>query len=739
MKKKITVLILTGLMLLNLLCGCTGSSHLPAAEESENEELTYSEYTDKSSEAFTECAESGDLKLYFQPSSTQFYVVNSADDSTWYSSPQDAGEDETATKIIRLAMASSLQLCYVDTESQKETVLNSYTASVRAGDYRIEVSARGVRFTYHFDEIDAYIPLEIRLENGALSASVDTEKIGIGAGKIKIVSISVLPYFIAGNRTDSGYLFLADGSGALIHYDNGKSSAQSYCRRIYGEEPTNMTSEHYLNTDEQSVCLPVFGAVKNGSAVMAVGEDGAEIGTLNAQAAGKNSSYANAYISYILTNSVVHSVGNYTTELYSGNDPYLKNLTVKYFFLSGENADYSGMARRYRTYLQEKYQLTKTVDQNDFYLDVYAAAEKKISRLGVPARETISLATVAQTAEMTDWLTENGVDKTGVRYRNWNQQEISEKRVTKLNAVSKLEKGMSLTELNSANNVSLYAAVMDTQTYTGGNYISNARNACLSITGLTFTWYGYSFSTLNDTSEQYYRITLPKYYSVISKIAGSAEKQKLERLALGDVGNVLYCDYRDDGYGRTTAMLTAKDSLRCLSEKVEELALDRPNEYALPYADVIYNVPVTHSNQDILDESVPFYSMALCGIKECVAPAVNYSNVSGNMFLYAVASGCKLCYSWIYENESVLLGSSLSNLSNVSFTATRDEAARNCALAKQIADRVSGSAIYSHGYIDGELSRTVYENGTEIYVNFSDSEKTLGDGTAVPAGSFVIK
>ena len=121
MKKKITVLILTGLMLLNLLCGCTGSSHLPTAEESENEELTYSEYTDKSSEAFTECAESGDLKLYFQPSSTQFYVVNSADDSTWYSSPQDAEEDETATKIIRLAMASSLQLCYVDTESQKET------------------------------------------------------------------------------------------------------------------------------------------------------------------------------------------------------------------------------------------------------------------------------------------------------------------------------------------------------------------------------------------------------------------------------------------------------------------------------------------------------------------------------------------------------------------------------------------------------------------------------------------
>lgn len=739
MKKKTGALLLAGFLLLNLLCGCTGKSRLPDTEKSGEQKQTYTEYADKLSEEFTKCAESGGLTLYFKPSNTQFYVENSTDGSIWYSSPPDAEQDDAATKIVKLAMASSLQICYVDTESQKETVLNSYTASVRAGDYKIEVSPGGVRFTYYFDEIDTYIPLEIRLENGALSATVDAGEIKVGADNIKIISVSVLPYFVAGSKTDSGYLFLADGSGALIHYDNGKSDAQSYCRRIYGDEPTNMTSEQYLNTEEQSVCLPVFGAVRNGSAIMAVGEDGAEIGTLNAQAAGKNSSYANACISYILTNSVVHSVGNFTTELYSGNDPYLKNLTVKYYFLSGENANYSGMARRYRSYLQEKYQLGKTVDGNDFYLDVYAAAEKKISRLGVPARETVALTTAAQVAEMTDWLKENGVHKTGVRYRNWNGQEISGKRVTKLNTVSKLEREMSLDELNRMDNVSLYAAVMNTQIYTGGNYISNARNACLSITGLTFTWHGYSFSTLNDTSEQYYRITLPKYYPAILKIASNAEKKKLGRLALGDVGNALYCDYRDEGYGRTTAMLTAKDSLRCLSDKIGELALDRPNEYAIPYANIIYNAPITHSNQDILDESVPFYSMALSGIKECAAPAVNYSTVGGNTFLYAVASGCKLCYSWIYENESVLLGSSLSDLSNVSFTATRDEAIGNYALAKRIADRVSGSAVYSHEYIDEKLSRTVYENGTEIYVNFSDSEKTLADGTSVPADSFVIK
>lgn len=56
------------------------------------------------------------------------------------------------------------------------------------------------------------------------------------------------------------------------------------------------------------------------------------------------------------------------------------------------------------------------------------------------------------------------------------------------------------------------------------------------------------------------------------------------------------------------------------SEHMDSLMLDAANAYAGVYADVIYSAPVCHSGQDILDESVPFYTLVFSGLAECVAP-----------------------------------------------------------------------------------------------------------------------
>ena len=62
--------------------------------------------------------------------------------------------------------------------------------------------------------------------------------------------------------------------------------------------------------------MPVWGAAVNGSAVVAIGDSGEALGTLNAAACGQISSYANVYTSYRLLSSVMYNLGNYETEIY---------------------------------------------------------------------------------------------------------------------------------------------------------------------------------------------------------------------------------------------------------------------------------------------------------------------------------------------------------------------------------------------------------------------------------------
>ena len=70
-------------------------------------------------------------------------------------------------------------------------------------------------------------------------------------------------------------------------------------------------------------------------------------------------------------------------------------------------------------------------------------------------------------------------------------------------------------------------------------------------------------------------------------------------------------------------------------------------ELAIAYSNVIFNTPVSHSMQDILAQSVPFYSIAVGGLVDCVSPSFNGEFSSDDLMLSAAASGTYFCYSFM--------------------------------------------------------------------------------------------
>ena len=73
-----------------------------------------------------------------------------------------------------------------------------------------------------------------------------------------LTSITLLRYFGAADSQAEGYIFVPDGSGALIYLNNGKTGQTLYSESVYGQDGALPLSER-RPFDREVNHLPVFG------------------------------------------------------------------------------------------------------------------------------------------------------------------------------------------------------------------------------------------------------------------------------------------------------------------------------------------------------------------------------------------------------------------------------------------------------------------------------------------------
>ena len=81
---------------------------------------------------------------------------------------------------------------------------------------------------------------------------------------------------------DDGFLFVPDGSGAIINFNNGKTKVDAYSKEVYGEDISRRSTNSPITSRTQKISLPVFGLVSNGSGFLAEITDGAAVASINA-------------------------------------------------------------------------------------------------------------------------------------------------------------------------------------------------------------------------------------------------------------------------------------------------------------------------------------------------------------------------------------------------------------------------------------------------------------------------
>lgn len=583
------------------------------------------------------------------------------------------------------------------------------------------------------------IPLEYTLRDDSLVVTVNTDAMDVPENA-HISSLNLLRYFGAAGKTAEGEMVLADGSGSLIRMNNGKTHLPTLKVPVYGEDLTKPFEQ--MPARELTTALPIYGLRQGNQAFLTVIESGDAIASIEAGVAGQINDYNFIYSSYELTQQVTLAA-SYEGEnemLLFQKTPFDKPLQLRYFFLAGADANYVGMARRYRAYLQDTGLLQKAQDLTpSMHVELLGATSYTDTVMGIKVEKEQTLTTFNQAQTIAQQLHDAGVDRLAVSYRYWANGGSDYTVMDKLKPQRGLGGKDGLVQLQES-----LAAAGDRLYVTADlQYLQDDRlfDSYMSMFDAPKTVLGertgkkeFTYMTLEQ--EGYTDTLTPGDYPRMAQaIVSSMAEVGLDGIDPLALVQELYSDFdRSNPIHRQDAMELVKEAMATLSQK--DVLVRFPNAYGLDGADAVAELPAVSNGYYLCDASIPFYQIVLHGLIPYSAEAVNHAADAQQSLLQAAETGSSLFFSFMYEPNSVLFETDLQVNASY-YGAWLATAAEGWQQLSGLLEQVQDSAITDHQILSATLRKTVYENGVCVYVNYG-YEDVAAEGVTVPARSFKV-
>lgn len=591
------------------------------------------------------------------------------------------------------------------------------------------------------------IPLQVQLDGDSLVVSVPAGAIEESDG-YRIRMLNLLHFFGAAGPGEEGYMVVPDGTGSLIYLNNGKTNQEVYAQRVYGEDENDNSGRR--GQVAQSARLPLFGLKSGDEAWYAVIEKGDGIATVNADVGGRNNSYNNVFAGFALR-------GEDELELYKGNrveeiqllteDRYEGDIQVRYSFLSGEQADYSGIAAHYRGQLEEQGVLRPLQEEGDlpFFVTVLGAVDKRKSFLGVPYKGLISMTTFEQAGAIADRLSEDGIANIQMRYTGWFNEGVNHQAPDKVKADSVLGGASALESLAAKLERlggRLYPDVAFQHVYRKDGRFAPAADAARFVTReqAERTPYNRAFNSMDYDLGIYYLLSPAKLPYYTERFLDRYGKLDAGGLSLRDLGDKLHADYRNGRVVfRDTAKRIVQEQLSAIKERHPDLMIAGGNAYAFAYADRIVNIPTGDSGFNITDETIPLYQMVLHGYADYAGKPINLSDEQDAVFhlLRSIELGMAPHFLWSYESSSKLKFTPYDTMYSTQYTSWYDTAVELYREANEALAGLRTAQMIKHVRHTGEVAEMRYDNGVSVYVNYSDKAATV-NGVTIGARNYAI-
>lgn len=730
--KKIFTLVIS---LLILLAGCGNSKTNDAA-------IKVFEPAGESENIDGVVAENNNFQLVWDNEQKRISVYDKNDGTTFSTTRVDTTNelDEFGLpKPTDPKMLSDILVDYYDPETSIISTVNSSIGAADMGHLTYEKLDDGIKITYYFDTEEISVPVEYRLKDDGLSVSVNPKE--IRENIYSVVSVSIAPFACSyGNDDKDSYLFVPSGSGALIYPQTISPMGNTYSQEVYGTDPLNEVYEK--DSNEQAVRLPVYGAKNGNTAMCAIISSGEEAASIKSTYGSSSLGYSSVYSSFKIRGSstirkmlygarVVESV-QYTDE------PIQTLCQVDYYLLKGEKADYIGMAELFRAKALNNND--KAAQDTEMNLVIYGGAMVEKSFLGIPYKTVYPVTNLQQAYDVVKELTEKTGVTSSVMLKGFGDTGIDIGKIgggytvsSKLGSISELNNLGSYCEENG---IGLYFDFdMVRQSATGWFSSSDTAKSTDRQTVYQYLYDKALCSRLADS--RYSLISRASLTKNTDKLISKTAKWNITGAALDTLSNIAYSDCSDINY-RTKGNIgnDVETVFEALHSSGKDVASVAANLYAARNSDVIFETPTSSNQSDAFSVDIPFYQIVFKGNTNINSEPVNLSGNREDAVLKAVESGLGITYGIIYSYDTALTDSLYPIFTTGTYDLVKESIIDEVKELKEYYASISGKAVKEHSLITKDVRKTVFENGTVAYVNYSDNDYS-GDFGTVAAHSYL--
>ena len=640
--------------------------------------------------------------------------------------------------------AGNLYIIKSGTDAKGKEKIEGYFSKVGYDQEQYEIDMQNVAQTSESHGPFFNATMILRLEGNELVVEVPYNEIMYDA-EYPLTYVSVLPMFGAAGTGDEGFVFIPEGSGGLIRYNNGKLSQSSYYANFYGWDYGQERTEAVSETENT---FAVFGMGQNDGSFICMIEGASSYGGIYADVAGRFNSYNTVYCKYNLIHYGQFKLSGRTNEQVLMYENTIPDDTViqRYRFVDTDN--YVGMAEAYGDYLRGRPEFRQEQADPDapIHVELIAAINKTIPKMGVPVDSVIATTTFSEANEIMEELLGNGVRHLNLRVTGWCNGGVRQKVLTGIHTQGELGGDSGMKQLISAakeKGVSLYFDGISCFAYDSGlleGFVPTLHAARFTTRELVklYPYYIVTYQQ-SDWVEPYYLLKPRIAAEYADNLINGLKDRGSEGIAFRDIGNLLSADYyKNDTVTREQVKTMNIEALQKAQDLGMKISIKKGNDYAIAYADLITDMNLTGRKYTIIDQAVPFYQIALHGLKNYTGEAINLSSDYQNALLESAEYGAGLSFSFMKADTNILQDSAYSCYTAGSYDRWKDDALPMILRYQKEMSGLNNQRITGHEFITNDVHVTTYEDGTRVYVNYGSQEYSKG-AVKVPARDYLVE
>lgn len=681
-------------------------------------------------------------------------VVNKQSGYVWRSRPTDAElAKEKSNRLWKDTISSPIVFSYVnDLNSANPSIGNVANQKTKISIYQLD---HGARVFFTFAKSGVRIAYDVTLKDDQLSVSlpwylirepgVTYIKNKLGANKVDkgktvlLTDISVFPFLGAtrNDMGDDGYLFVPDGPGALIKFGSNNGLNSQFIGTVYGEDLTylNNYDKTLINAMQQSkVLYPVFGIVREHNSLTSIIDKGDTNADIIGSPAGVQTGFntVNARFTYRKKYKVITSPTDGNGYFRYEDKGIRLSRSVDYFFGSGDQASYVGMAKTYRNYLMQSKGLKKQEGSAvvPLQLNIYGGTTLNT----FTGQSFVSMTSFRQAEQIVDYFKEHGINNADIVYEGWGSKGDPVGQPYRFPPASDLGGNAGLTDfVKHAHNAGYNVYLEDNSTVANSRKgISLGKDAVTDVLGNPF-----DFGYLDDHS---YLLNSKKMMKSINSNISKYKKLGIDGISENGIGMMMNTDFSKSGYvSRAQTEVNYAKALDAQRAPFKQVRIANAAAFALANKTTIEYMPTDGSYLTVLDETVPFYQIALHGLVPYVLGNYNTFSEPAVQLLKGIELGGNVSFTVTAEPTQRLKNSDNSYFYSTEFNVWKDTIVSEYKRVENVLNAVNGQFMTDYRQLAPDVTVMSYENGVKVVCNYTDQPFSYEGKTVQPKDFILVK